>query len=135
MNFDSQPPPETMSDTKLFSISIVVKQIEFEPKISIKGNVTSCIEFLRYREQMIFDPVKPTPSEILQLNSGKTFMFGLSHEVMLDLCKKFIVNLSLQQVNPGKRLSDAKLDITKIYRELFDDTCQHVLKSEVSQFI
>lgn len=123
-----------MSDTKLFSIAIIVKQIQFEPKVSIKGNITACVEFLRYREQMIFDPVKPTPLETLQLNSGKTFMFGLSYEGMLEMCKSFVINLGLQQVNPDKRLSDTKLDITKIYRELFDDPCENVLKSEVNRF-
>jgi len=123
-----------MHKTKLFSFAILVKRIQFEANASaIRGQITANIKFLRFPEQMLFGPVNRPPSNVLDINIGKSYTFGLSSDMVQALAKQFIIDLCLQQVDPYQRLSDTRVDITKKFREIFKNPCPGSSKTKVSQ--
>lgn len=107
-----------MNDTKLFSFAFLVKRIKFEPKAVTQGKVTASVKFLRYRNQMIFEPVERPASNVLNLNAGKSFTFGLSHDTKCALARKFIICVNLHQTDPKSVLSMAQVDVTRKFHEV-----------------
>lgn len=121
-------------ETKLYSFSFLVKKIEFESDAKINGKVTTSIKFLRYREQMVSEPESRPSSNVLNLNVGKSFTFGLCQDMACDLAREFIIYVNLDQVDPNKRLSEAQVDVTKPFKEVFSDGYSSGSRAQVGQF-
>lgn len=124
----------SLNNTKLYTFSFLIKKIEFEPYAKINGKVTTSIKFLRYREQIISDPESRPDSNVLNLNVGKSFTFGLCRDMVCDLARKFIIYVNLDQVDPNKRLSEAQIDVTKSFKEIFSDGYSSSSRAQVGQF-
>lgn len=121
-------------ETKLYSFSFLVKKICFYPDArDTPGKITAKIKFLRYREQIIFEPtVRPT-SNVLHLNAGKSFTFGLDREMALNLAKQFVIDVYLQQIEPEECLSEVQVDVTKKFCKVFKSPCPSKSNTQVSQ--
>lgn len=123
-----------MSRSKLYNLSFQVKRIQFEPKIIVECEVTTAnVTFLDHPQQMLFEPVIPPASGTLFLNAGKTFTFGLSRDTETDLAKKFVIRLNLEQTDVKKQISEAQIDLTNIFREVYKNHCLSNVKTQVSQ--
>lgn len=116
------------NETKLYNFAFLVKQLRFESDAD-RDEITTSVKFLRYREQKIFDPVSRPSSNVLWMNAGKTFTFGLSRAAALDLAKQFVVDVSLHQAN--QRLSEAQVDVTKKFRDVLKSPCHGNSKTQV----
>lgn len=122
-------------DTKLYSFYFLVKKIQFESDAKINGKVTTSIKFLRYREQIISEPESRPDSNVLILNVGKSFTFGLCRDMACDLAREFIIYVNLDQVDPKLRLSEAQVNVTKSFQDVFGDGYSNgSSKAQVSQF-
>lgn len=110
---------------KLISFSVKVAKIQFEPSDCILGKISMDIEFLNNREDTIFQPICRPTSNVLKINAGKLFTFGLNRDMELCLSKEFVINVYLQQIDPDKLLSKARVDVTKQFREILKDPCSN----------
>lgn len=121
------------NETKLYNFALLVKKLRFQPDAcDALDNITASVKFLRYHEHKIFEPVARPASNVLHLNAGKSFTFGLSRDMALDLAKQFVIDVSLHQAD--QRLSEAQVVVTEKFREVFKShPCHTVSKSQVSQ--
>lgn len=108
-----------INDTRLFCFEFLIKKIRFEQNYNTHKKFTANVRFLKYREQKLFEPVTCPPSNTLQLNTGRTFTFGLSRDVALAVAKQFMVYVSLQNTEPEKQLAEAQIDVTKSFGKVF----------------
>lgn len=118
--------------TKLFSLSFLVKKIKFETDCVIDGRIAINVKFLRCPEQRIFEPFALPSCGEIDLNAGRSFMFGLTCDTASVLTQKFIIHLSLCQTDPEKRLSEAQVDVTRNFRDLFMGRNQNISRKKVS---
>lgn len=120
-----------MNETKLFSFAFLVKRINFEPKAEIRGKVSASVKFLRYHNQIIFEPVERPLTNVLNLNAGKSFTFGLSHDTKCALARKFIICINLHQSHSKSELSVAQVDVTRQFREVLIEPSPLNLRMQV----
>ncbi|VVC34276.1 Hypothetical protein CINCED_3A023466 [Cinara cedri] len=121
--------------TKLYSFSFVVKKIKFNPNATLSGKLTVNINFVRYHEQTVFEPIVQPPTNIVNLNAGKTFTFGLDRCSAIQLSKDFIIRVSLHQNDPDKQLSEAVINGTKTFRDVLMDVCPRKSKTQLKTTI
>lgn len=111
---------------RLYNFSILLKKILFNPNTcTTQDQMSVSTQFYKHREEIIFQPLVRPITNILNLNTGKSFTFGLSRDNELSLSKKFIIDVNLQQINPYQMLSKVQIDVTKKFREVFTDPCSH----------
>jgi hypothetical protein len=122
-----------MNDTKMLGLSFNVQKLKFQDNVSIGGKITANVKFLNYKEQKIFEPVIPSSNPMF-LYTGRLFTFGISHNTKSELYKQFIVYVNLHQTDPDKKLSEAAVDVTNIFRDIFcKDSTPDDIPTQVSR--
>lgn len=122
-----------MNKSNLYILSFVAKCIQFEKKAITECKVTANVMFLEFSQQMLFEPVILPTTGTLNLNGGKNFAFGISRDMELNLAKEFVIRVNLEQVDFGKYLSEAQIDITTMYQRMVNNCCQSNVNNQVSQ--
>lgn len=117
--------------SKLYSLSFLVRKIQFEPAVA-DANITVNVSFLGYKEQTIFGPVALPSSGTLDVNSGNSFTLGLHRDMACELSDEFVMHVNLDRVDPDARLSEARIDVTKTFREVLKKYCSNNAKAQVS---
>lgn len=117
--------------TKLYNFSFMVKRIQFNPNAKTSGKLAINLNFLRFRGQQVFEPVARPPTDILDLNAGKSFTFGLDRSAVSELIKEFIIHVNLYQTGPEKHLSEARVNVTRHFRDVLKNVCPRNPKSQV----
>ncbi|XP_026819252.1 uncharacterized protein LOC113557911, partial [Rhopalosiphum maidis] len=107
-----------MNETKMLGLSFNVQKLKFQDNVSIGGKITANVKFLNYKEQKIFEPVIPSSNPMF-LYTGRLFTFGINRNTKSELYKQFIVYVNLHQTDPDKKLSEAAVDVTNIFRDMF----------------
>jgi len=107
-----------MNEMQILSLTFEAHKLKFQDNVTIGGKITANVKFLNYNEQRIIEPVIPS-SNPMHFCGGKSFTFGINCDMKSELYKEFIVHVNLHQTDPDKKLSEAVVDVTNTFRDMY----------------